>query len=90
MDSREKRKNIDSDKEIVYKMGTESHVHMIMSASDIKNVFEFGELTGIINTHNYGTVINRLRMSLESLWLEGKCVKHKEGRGYSYDFSNQI
>ena len=81
---------LNSDKEIVYKIATTSTYHTHMDAYSIENIFKFGINAGIINTLNYGTVINRLRKALESLWLDGKCDKLKDGNGYVYDFTKSL
>lgn len=75
------------DKEVVYKMGTTNSLHTIMNAYEIGHIDKFGIERGILNSHNYGTTINRLKKALESLYLDNKCERFKFGRGYSYDFT---
>jgi hypothetical protein len=84
------RSILESDKRIVYEMGTTSTSYTIMSAYEYGTIHDFGEKAGIINTLNYMSVINRLRKALESLWFEGKCERFKYGRGYSYNFTKSL
>jgi hypothetical protein len=81
---------LESDKRIVYEMGTTTTHYTIMSAYEYGTIHDFGEKAGIINTLNYMSVINRLRKALESLWLDGRCERFKYGRGYSYNFTKSL
>ena len=81
---------LESDKRIVYKMGTTMANYTLMSAYEYGTIHDFGEKAGIINTRNYMTVINRLRKALESLWLDGRCERMKYYRGYTYDFTKSL
>lgn len=81
---------LELDKKIVYEMGTSLTHHIIMDAFSIEHIFHFGEKAGIINILNYTTIIKRFRKALDSLWLEGKCDRLKDGRGYSYDFTKSL
>ncbi len=84
------RSILESDKIIVYEMGTTMTHYTIMSAYEYGTIHDFGEKAGIINTLNYMTVINRLRKALENLWLDDKCERFKYGRGYSYNFTKSL
>ena len=81
---------LDFDKRIVYEMGTTMASYTLMTAYDYGIIHDFGEKAGIINTRNYGTVINRLRKALESLWFDGRCKRMKYSRGYTYDFTMSL
>lgn len=75
-------KNIDKDKEIVFKLLKEnSHFY---NSFDIGCIDGFGISAGILDTHNYGTIINRLNKALQALYFENKIYRKKSGRGYSY------
>ena len=84
------RSVLESDKRIVYEMGTTMANYTLMSAYEYGTIHDFGEKAGIINTRNYMTVINRLRKALESLWLDGRCERMKYYRGYTYDFTMEL
>jgi len=81
---------LESDKRIVYQMGTTMVNYTLISAYEYGTIHDFGELAGIINTRNYMTVINRLRKALESLWLDGKCERMKYHKGYTYNFTKSL
>ena len=84
------RSVLESDKRIVYEMGTTIGKYTLMSAYEYVIICDFGEKVGIINTHNYMTVINRLRKALLSLYLDGRCDRLKCYRGYTYDFTKSL
>jgi hypothetical protein len=84
------RSVLETDKRIVYEMGTTMASYTLMSAYEYGTIHDFGEKAGIINTHNYITVINRLRKALESLWLDGKCERMKYYKGYTYNFTKSL
>lgn len=84
------RSVLESDKRIVYEMGTTMANYTLMSAYEYGTIHDFGEKAGIINTRNYMTVINRLRKALESLWLDGRCERMKYHKGYTYNFTKSL
>lgn len=84
------RSILDYDKRIVYEMATTTTRYTIMCAYEYGAIHDFGKRANIINTLNYMTVINRLRRSLESLCLDGRCERLKYGKGYSYNFMKSL
>lgn|SRR5690554_1514475 len=84
------RSVLESDKRIVYEMGTTMAEYTLMTAYDYGTIHDFGERAGIINTLKYMTIINRLRKALESLWLDGRCERMKAYRGYTYNFTKSL
>lgn len=81
---------LESDKQLVFRLATTRLYFVICDSYSLECVFAFGEEAGIINSHNYMTVINRLRNALNSLYLDGVCTKEKYGKGHTYNFTKSL
>lgn len=81
---------LESDKQIVFRLATTRPYFTICDSFSIECIFAFGEEADIINSHNYMTVINRLRNALNSLYSDDKCTKEKYGKGYLYNFTKSL